>query len=90
MDQPAHADDVLCEVIDQWVSDRRPPATVRLENVRGEWTAPLDEFLRHMAGPEGGSTIPRDYREGVEAITGEDVATYPGAAAALLRALNGG
>ena len=71
MDQPADAEAVMCDLIEEWAKDRRPPATVQLENVRGEWAEPVHEFLRRFG--RNGRQLPRIYRNGVEEITGEDV-----------------
>ena len=81
MDQPADAEAVMCDLIEGWAKDRRPPASVQLENVRGEWTEPVDEF-RGRFGPNG-RQLPRIYRNGVEEITGEDAWNYGMAASAL-------
>ena len=59
MDQPADAGAVLCDLIEAWAKDRRSPETVQLQNVRGEWTAPVDEFLEHMAEPDDGAIAAR-------------------------------
>jgi hypothetical protein len=87
MDRPEDANGVLRDVISQWFANGEPPTEVQLRNVRGEWNAPLADFLAMMAG-EGGDTMPGDARDELEAIVGEPVGgTYGVAAAELLAKL---
>ena len=90
-DQPSRADEVLRDLIEQWETDENAPRVVYLENVRGEWAEPTAYFLAAMVeqGWHAGDALPRDYRDGVEAITGRAVGNYAEAAAALLATLEG-
>jgi hypothetical protein len=91
MDQPTDANGVLRELIETWQAEGVPPEQVKLENVRGAWTASAWEFLGFMAHEPGHPDIvPSEHREAVESLTGQAVGSYGEAAAALLALLERG